>query len=144
MALSGLGRVETASGNLGRAEQWLAEARDMFRRAGDRWGLTGALWNSADLAIARADLDNAQHWLEDALTLQAGKGRDRWHAECLARLADTALNRDDTGRAARLLTEARDRFLAGHDELGAADVDQRLRALAVPGQRAEAGGQTAV
>ena len=141
MALSGLGRVETASGDLGLAEQWLADARDMFRRAGDRWGLTSALWNSADLAVARADLDSAEHWLENALTLQAGKGRERWHAECLARLADTALKRDDRGCAARLLTEAGDRFLAGHDEVGAADVQERLRALAVPGQRAEAEDQ---
>ena len=37
MALSGLGLVDAASGDYERAEQLLAETRDLFRRAGDRW-----------------------------------------------------------------------------------------------------------
>ena len=39
-ALSGLGLVDTAPATTKSAEQLLAEARDLFRRAGDRWGLT--------------------------------------------------------------------------------------------------------
>ena len=32
---------------------YLAEACDIFRRAGDRWGLASTLWRAADLAFAR-------------------------------------------------------------------------------------------
>jgi predicted ATPase len=132
MALSGLGRVETAAGDFSRAEQRLAEARELFRRAGDRWGLTSALWNTADLAVPRGDLGAAEEALEEALALQAGKGRERWHGETLARLAEIALTRNDAQRAAALLTEARERFVSGHDDAGAAEIDERLRALAKP------------
>ncbi len=48
---SGLWRRSAASYD--RAEQPLAEARELFRRAGDRWGLVSSLWRTADLAIAR-------------------------------------------------------------------------------------------
>jgi tetratricopeptide (TPR) repeat protein len=132
MALAGLGLVETAAGDFGRAEQQLAEARDIFRRAGDRWGLTSALWNTADLAVARGELGAAEEALEEAVVLHAGKGRDRMHGETLARLAEIALARDDRQRAAALLAEARERFVSGHDDAGAAEIDERLRALTKP------------
>jgi predicted ATPase len=132
MALSGLGRVETAAGDFGRAAHQLAEARELFRRAGDRWGLTSALWNTADLALALDDLGAAEEALEEALALQAGKGRERWHGETLARLAEIALARNDQQRGAALLTEARERFVSGHDDAGAAEIDERLRALTKP------------
>jgi hypothetical protein len=54
------------------------------------------------------------------------------HAETLARLAEVALARDDRQRAAALLTEARERFASGHDDAGAAEIDERLRTLAKP------------
>jgi predicted ATPase len=130
MALSGLGRVETAAGEFTRAEQQLAEARELFRRAGDRWGLTSALWNTADLAVAQGGLDAAEEVLEEALALQTGKGRDRWHGETLARLAELNLTRNDGQRAAALFTEAHERFVSGHDEAGAAEIERRLRAVA--------------
>ena len=135
MALAGLGRVETAAGDFERAEQRLAEARDLFRRAGDYWALTSSLWSTADLALARGNLDAAEAALEEALALRAGAGRERWHAETLARLAEVALTRNDGQRAAALLTEARERFASGHDDAGAAGIDERLRALAKPTQR---------
>src|SRR5919198_3404587 len=59
MTLAGLGLVDTVAGDYGRGEQRLAEARELFRRAADPWGLTAALWNTADLAGARGDLDAA-------------------------------------------------------------------------------------
>ena len=60
LVLSGLGLVETIAGDYARAERDLAEARDIFRRAGDRWGLASTLWRTADLAIVRGRLDDAE------------------------------------------------------------------------------------
>ena len=108
MALSGLGLVDAASGNYERAEQLLAEARDLFRRAGDRWGLTGVLWNSADLAVTRGDLDAAVEALEEALAVQREAGRGLWIAQTLTHLAEVALAQDEPERARTLLLEARD------------------------------------
>ena len=48
LILSGLGLVETTMGDFDAAERHLAEARDIFRRAGDRWGLASMLWRTAD------------------------------------------------------------------------------------------------
>jgi predicted ATPase len=132
MALAGLGRVETAAGDFERAQRQLAEARDLFRRAGDFWALTSSLWSTADLELARGDLDAAESALEEALVSQSGDGRDRWHGETLARLAEIALARNDRQCAAALLTEARERFVSGHDDAAAAEIDERLRALAKP------------
>ena len=66
LALSGLGLIETAAGEHDAAEQYLAEARDIFRRAGDRWGIASTLWRTADLALARDELDDAEAALEEA------------------------------------------------------------------------------
>ena len=53
LALAGLGFIETTAGEYRSAERYLAEACDIFRRAGDRWGLASSLWRAADLAFAR-------------------------------------------------------------------------------------------
>jgi tetratricopeptide (TPR) repeat protein len=132
MALAGLGLVGIFARDFDHAEAQLAEARDLFRRAGDRWGLTGALWNTADLEIARGDLDAAVAALDEALTVLVETGRDLWIAQTTARLAETALLRGDRERAERLLIEARDLHVAKHDEVGAARVAQRLRTLEAP------------
>jgi predicted ATPase len=39
LALAGIGLIDTTAGDYLGAERHLAEARDIFRRAGDRWGL---------------------------------------------------------------------------------------------------------
>jgi hypothetical protein len=102
MALSGLGLVDTVAGDHDLAEQLLTEACDLFRRAGDRWGLTGALWNTADLAIARLDFAAARASLEEALAVLRETGRELWIAQTEARLAETA-------RLQRLAAERRSR-----------------------------------
>jgi hypothetical protein len=56
--------------------------------------------------------------------------RERWIANTLAGLAEVALLRGDEKRASELLTDARERYAARHDAVGAADVEERLRALA--------------
>ena len=53
LVLAGLALGRHDRGDYRSAERELAEARDIFRRAGDRWGLASALWRTADLAFAR-------------------------------------------------------------------------------------------
>ena len=59
--------------------------------------------------------------------------RERWMANTLAGLAELALLRGEADRAATLLVDARDRYLARDDALGVAEVDERLGALAKQG-----------
>jgi len=47
-------------------------------------------------------------------------------------LAEIALARNDATRAATLFGEARERFVSGYDDAGAAEIEERLRALAKP------------
>ena len=60
LVLAGLGLIDTTAGDHESAERHLAEARQIFRRAGDRWGLASTLWRTADLAFARGRLDDAE------------------------------------------------------------------------------------
>ena len=71
-----------------RADRHLGEARDIFRRAGDRWGVASSLWRTADLAFARDDLDDAEAALEEARAV-------------LGATAPRALDREHGGRARR-------------------------------------------
>jgi tetratricopeptide (TPR) repeat protein len=130
LVLVGLGFVDTTAGEYASAEEHLAEASEMFRRAGDRWGLASTLWRTADLAFARDRVDDAETALQEARVVLGATGRERWIANTLAGLAEVALLRDDVGRARALLGEARDRYAARDDEVGVADVEQRLRGLA--------------
>src|SRR5207302_365542 len=130
LVLSGLGHVATIAGNYDSAERDLTEARDIFRRAGDRWGFASTLWRTADLAFARGNLDDAEAALEEARSVLRETQRERWLASTLAGLAEVALLRGDTERAAALLTEARDRYAARDDDLGVASIDEQLRGLA--------------
>jgi hypothetical protein len=128
--LAGLGLIETIAGNLESAERHLAEARDLFRRAGDRWGLASTLWRTADLAFARDSPDDAEAALEEARAVLGATQRERWIANTLAGLAEVAVLRDDVERATALLVDARDRYVARDDALGVADVEERLHGLA--------------
>jgi tetratricopeptide (TPR) repeat protein len=130
LVLSGLGLVETIAGEYGRAERYLGEARDIFRRAGDRWGLASTLWRTADLAIARGRLDDAEAALTEALSVLGETQRQRWLASTLAGLGEVAALRGDHEEAVRLLLDARDRYASREDALGVATLDERLRSLA--------------
>ena len=107
----------------------LAEALDIFRRAGDRWGLASTLWRIADLAVARGALDGAEAALQEALSVLGATQRERWIASTLAGLADVALLRGDIERATALLADARERYAARADALGLEIVNERLRSL---------------
>jgi ATP/maltotriose-dependent transcriptional regulator MalT len=101
----------------------------MFRRAGDRWALASTLWRTADLAFAQERLEDAEAALQEARVVLEATGRQRWIANTLAGLAEVALLRGEIERARALLGEARDRYVARGDVLGAADVDERLQGL---------------
>ncbi len=115
MALAAVGLVETVSGDYERAEQPLAEARELFRRAGDRWGLVSSLWRTADLAIARGRLDEAEPALEEARAvvgadrspgLDRGDGRDARRGGCSC-AATPQRARDAVRAGARALPRGR-------------------------------------
>ena len=95
-----------------RAEQPLSEARELFRRAGDRWGLVSALWRTADLAIARERLDEADAALQEARAVVGETERQGWIAVTVATLAEVAQLRGDAERARALFEQARDHYLA--------------------------------
>jgi predicted ATPase len=130
LVLSGLGLAETLGGDHRRAEQRLAEARVLFRRAGDRWGLVSSLWRTADLALARERLDDAEAALEEARGVVGETERQGWIAVTFAMLAEVARLRGDAARAASLFGQARQRYLAAGDERGLAAVEQRMQSLA--------------
>ena len=127
--LVGLGLIDTTAGEYASADEHLYVAREMFRRAGDRWGLASALWRTADLALARDRLDDAEAALQEARVVLRATGRERWIANTLAGLGEVALLGGEPERARALLGEARDRYAARDDLLGIADVDERLTGL---------------
>jgi predicted ATPase len=88
LVLTALGLVEIAAGDHARAGELITQATDLFRRAGDRWGLTAALWRSADLAFARERPGDAAAALEEALALLVETGRQRWIDMTRAALAE--------------------------------------------------------
>jgi hypothetical protein len=122
--------VATVAGDYDGAERHLAAARDIFRRAGDRWGLASSLWRTADLAVARDDLVSAETALQEALAVLVVTKRERWIANTLAGLAEVALLRGDVNEASSYFFEARDRYAAREDTLGVAHIDERLAQLA--------------
>jgi len=127
LVLSGLAMASTVAGDHEEAERLVGEARDLFRRAGDRWGLVNALWRAADLGIARRRLDEAEAALRNALDVLAAARLDRWIGHTLAGLGELALLRGDPGLAARHFAEARQRYAVKDDRRGIAAAEQRLR-----------------
>ena len=107
-----------------------AEARDIFRRSGDRWGIASTLWRTADLAIARHELDEAEAALQEAHAVMRVTQRQRWIANTLSGLAEVALLRGEVDRAVELLEDARGRYAARDDAFGVESVDERLAHLA--------------
>jgi ATP/maltotriose-dependent transcriptional regulator MalT len=143
--LLGAGLVETVSGDYRSAEQPLSEARQLFRRAGDRWGLASALWRTADLAIALDRLDDAEAALQEARAVVGETERQGWIAVTVATLGEVAQLRGDTARAQAQFEQAREHYLAGGSEAGVSAMDARVQSLAKDRQRARkvAGSRTA-
>ena len=135
MALLAVGLVWTASGDYRAAERPISEARQLFRRAGDRWGLVSSLWRTADLAIARDRLEDAEAALVEARAVVGETERQSWIAVTVATLAEVAQLRGDSARALTLLQQAREHYLAGGSAADAAAIEARLQSLAKDQQR---------
>ena len=132
LVLSGLALIDTDTGDYESAELRLGEARGMFRRAGDRWGLVIALLRTAELELERDRIGDAEAALEEARTVGGETNLERWTAHTLAALAEVAVVQGDERRAVELLNEARARYATKQDSIGVAAVDARIRSLQRP------------
>jgi hypothetical protein len=99
IALSGLALAGIVGGEYDRAGRELEEARELFRRAGDRWGLVSALWRTADLAVARGDLGEALAALDIGLAAARETERTGWIEVTSAMRAEVARRREQEERS---------------------------------------------
>ena len=95
------GRVASAATT--RAEEPIAEARDLFRRAGDRWGLVSALWRTPTSRSLAHDLDGAEVALLEARTVSTDRSSSSWIAHNVAPSPRSRLSGDDRPGARALL-----------------------------------------
>ena len=130
LVLSGLGLLETLAGDFESAETRLADARDLFRRAGDRWGLASSLWRTAELWRTEGRLDDAWSALQEAREIIETTNRSRWLGHADAALGEVASLRGDRELAVSLFESARAHYAASHDIQGTAAVDTQLDELA--------------
>ena len=143
MALGGLGLIAILEGDHELAETQLAEAREIFRRAGDRWGLVSSLWRTADLALARGRLGDADAVLKEARAVVGETERRGWIDVTVAMQAEVAKLQGDDTRAAALFAQAREGYAAAADAAGVAAVDAHAKSLAKGRQsRRKAGPST--
>ena len=103
--LSALSRFWRAHGHAAEARRWVALGLD---RAEDIAPdvRSDALWTAARQAAAQSDWNAADAYLQDALPLFRGSGRQREVAFTLSELAFIALRRNELDRAATLCEEA--------------------------------------
>ena len=92
-------------------------------------GVRSTLWRTADLALARGSVDDAEAALHEAYDVLGETQRERWIANTVSGLAEVAFLRGDLEQASALLTDARTRYALRDDVLGIATVDERLAQL---------------
>jgi predicted ATPase/DNA-binding XRE family transcriptional regulator len=145
-ALANLGELEFALGNVERAAEFAAQARELFQRLGDADHAANVLLNLAAYALAGDRFDAAESYARRTLAEVAGRQQPFTVAAALEHLAAIAGLSGDFERAARLLgfSDARLRSLkllrqpterAGYDRLSEAlaahyDADELARRLA--------------
>jgi hypothetical protein len=104
--LNNLGFATALQGDLDRAAAYHAEALALARAQGDRWGMSLALANLADLARTRGETAQAGALGREALALDWGRRDHRKCAEDVEILARTAGAAGQGVHAARLLGAA--------------------------------------
>jgi tetratricopeptide (TPR) repeat protein len=132
MALVGLGLVDAVAGAHEPAARELDEALALFRRAGDRWGMTSSLWRRADHATIRGDFAEAEAALGEALLVLGETRRTRWIAHTTANHAEVLLAAGDVEGAAKRFGEARTLYETARDTLGVARLDARTAVVLDP------------
>jgi predicted ATPase len=128
MAMVGLGLVGIhGREDLDMAEGQLGRARELFRRAGDRWGLVSSLWRTAELEQARDRLAEAQDALDAARAVVDTTERRGWIDATVAMQAEVCALRGDPERGRALFEQARARYVAAGDPTAAAAVERHAQ-----------------
>ena len=83
----------------------IEEAEALFRRLGDRTGISDTLYALGTAAVVERDWDTARPLLEQSLTLRRQLGDTGRIAESLSYLAVVAVEQDDIGAAQAFLDE---------------------------------------
>ena len=106
MALLGAATIALLQGDQDRATAYSAEALEIWRARGDRWGLAQALAQLAAAAGANGEVDRASTLYRESLGHYAASGDDASVAESVASLGRLAARHGQGIRAARLLGAA--------------------------------------
>jgi predicted ATPase len=105
-----LGSVERERGRYALSRDHLAEARALYRGAGDAWGEGRATQLAGATAWLSGDLDGAAHLLDASLTAFSDLADAESAASSLTHLGAVAHFRGDQAGARKYLNEALDRF----------------------------------
>jgi len=107
-----LGSVERERACYARSAEHLAEARVLYRAAGDAWGEGRAAQLAGATAWLSGDFDGAAELLDASLTAFRDLADEESAASCLTHLGAVAHFRGDQAGARQYLVEALDRFTA--------------------------------
>ena len=140
LVLSGLGFVETTAGDHESAERRLAEAREIFRRGGDRWGLAARAVAHGRPRLrprpARRRRGRAGGGARPCSGPRSASAGSRTRSSGWPRWRYCAAT---PMRRRRTCCDARERYAARDDEIGVADVDDRFERLLSDALRAARG-----
>jgi len=121
-------RHATTAGDYGGAERHLVVARDIFRRAGGRWG-SRAPFGGRPTSRSHAGVSTKRR-PRCSKPARCSRRRSSGSANTLAGLPEVAVLHGDAERASALLADTRHRYAARDDALGVAEVEERLRGVA--------------
>jgi tetratricopeptide (TPR) repeat protein len=82
-----------------------AESLELYRRRGDQLGISDALGTLGQIALLRAELQQASELLQEAAAIQTAVSGSVWLAECRSALGSVVLYGGDADKARLWLTE---------------------------------------
>ena len=143
-ALTNLGTVAYYGGDLTAARSYLDQSLVKSRALGLKSDTASSLVWRGDLLLAQGDLSGAEKDYVESLTLRTQLGERPGIANCQASLAGLALEKNETGNARSLATEAAEEFRAEKDsEQEAAARDLIAQSLIAEHKLTEAGAEIA-